>query len=147
MNDKLPRTATVDGGSNVTAAAKLLVGAERARRCANHALENFMRYMMTSKPMKKVAIAVATANYMAKFSKLSQHFAAHVGKIDGFCKTRWGSAMKVAATVYNKRTLFHQYSENNERDKNKFDEHYEVLVNGGFKVCCLFKSFLAHFKV
>lgn len=126
--------ATVDGGSNVTAAARQLVGPAKARRCVQHALSLLMQYMLTSKPMKKAAIAIAAANYMAMYSKLSQHFAAQVGKIDTAVVTRWYSHMKTALTVYNLRRKLSDYTENNDRDKSKFDEHYEVLSNGGFKV-------------
>jgi hypothetical protein len=132
---QLIASATVDGASNVTAAARLLVGADKARRCVSHSLSLFMQYMLTSKPMKNVAIAISAANYMARFSKLSQHFAAQVGKIDTAVITRWYSHMHTALKVYNLRRELAAYNENNERDKSKFDEHFEVLnANNGFKV-------------
>ena len=70
------RCAVVDGGSNVTKAARLLVGAPRARRCVMHAIQLFIKYSLST--IKKIAVAVAAANYMAMRSNQSQHFAGFV---------------------------------------------------------------------
>jgi hypothetical protein len=117
-----------DGGSNVSKAARLLGG---ARSCFQHAMHNFLKFFTST--IREIAVAMSAANYMARYSKLSQHFAASVGSIDAGVRTRWFSFIRCAKTVYDRRKQLAAYSINDERQTVKFDVQYAVLASGGFK--------------
>jgi hypothetical protein len=124
-------SAVVDGGSNVTKASRLLLGAAKSRRCAQHALQTVLKYMVAT--LRSVALAIGAANYMAMRSKTSQHFAQLVGRFSTGTKTRWNSFIRLAEQIYNARVKLAQYNLNEDRESAKFDEQYNVLHADGFK--------------
>jgi hypothetical protein len=124
-------SAVIDGGSNVTKASRLLLGANKSRRCAQHALQTVLKYMVAT--IRPIAVAISAANYMALRSKTSQHFAQMVGRFATGTKTRWNSFIRLGEQIYNARVKLSEYNHNDDRESAKFDEQYNVLHNGGFK--------------
>lgn len=124
-------SAVIDGGSNVTKASRLLLGAIKSRHCVQHALQTVLKYMVAT--IRPIALAIGAANYMAMRSKTSQHFAQMVGRFATGTKTRWNSFIRLGEQIYNARVKLAAYSQNADCESAKFDVQYGVLHNGGFK--------------
>lgn len=124
--------SVTDGAKNVTLASRQ-IGVSRA--CVQHGLQLFLKYMCATQ--RDVASAIASCNYLAKLTGVSQKFRAAVGRIPPGVPTRWNSFIVCAAAVYNKRTLIQEYVDDVSTDRTVaalLEPHVAHLRRGGWHV-------------
>lgn len=125
-----------DNGSNVVKAALLLAHATNsvARRCLQHNMQLFLKHLCAGEP--SIASPIASANYLARLTKVSHAFHHAVGSIPVGVVTRWNSYIDSASKVVSKRAEIIAYKNQlppNNRQAPMLEPHLRSLEDfGGF---------------
>ena len=119
-----------DGGGNVCAAARLLVGGERgddallARICVSHTLQLFLRYFWCvmwlnvstllraacSLHDKQLATALAIVNYFARYTRAVASALSRSANLQSSVSMRWNSQIDAARSALAKKAVIERFA-------------------------------------